>query len=168
MTIGKSPIWHGEARLDWIREHSHGTLSHHCGIELTELGSDYVRGTMPVQKTVTQPMGLLHGGASVVLAETLGSTGASLVIDRERFMCVGQEINANHLQAAYAGDVITGTARPVHIGSRSQVWGIELRDQRGRLTCISRLTIAVIPRRDRPRASGDEAAPGTSQGVVAP
>ncbi len=167
MTPDAAPIWHGDARLEPVREYSRGTLSHHCGIELTELGRDYIRGTMPVQKTLTQPMGLLHGGASMVLAETLGSIGASLVIDREKFMCVGQEINANHLLAAYPGDVITGTARPIHIGSRSQVWGIELRDQRGRLTCISRLTMAVIARRDRPPASGDAAASGPAQGAAA-
>jgi 1,4-dihydroxy-2-naphthoyl-CoA hydrolase len=132
---------------------SAGNMQQYCGIVFTELGTDFLRGTMPVTKSLTQPFGLLHGGASVVLAETLGSTGAYCAIDRDRFIAVGQEINANHLQACYAGDTLTGAARPIHVGVRSQVWGIEVHDQRGRLTCISRLTMAVIPRRQGQGAS---------------
>ena len=90
-----------------------------------------------------QPFGLLHGGASVSLAETLGSMAANFCIDTAKFYCVGQEINANHLRSARSGQV-TGTARPIHLGSRSQVWDIRIEDEAGRLTCISRLTMSVI------------------------
>jgi 1,4-dihydroxy-2-naphthoyl-CoA hydrolase len=105
-----------------------------------------------VDERTRQPYGLLHGGASVALAETLGSTGANLCVDSERFLCVGQEINANHLRSAKSGRVI-GTARPVHIGGRSQVWGIEIVNEAGALVCISRLTMAVIERRRPPGAT---------------
>ena len=114
------------------------------GIVFTEIGEDFIRGTMPVDDRTRQPLGLLHGGASVALAETLGSTGANLCVDDSR-LCLGQEINANHVRSARTGTV-TGTARPLHIGGRSQVWGIEIVDESGALVCISRLTMAVIPR----------------------
>lgn len=147
MSIAAKPIWHGSPTIADVTTPSVGTLADHCGIVITEIGVDYIRGTMPVTRSLTQPMGLLHGGASVVLAETLGSIGATFAVDRAQFFCVGQEINANHLQSAHPGDLITGTARPVHLGGRSQVWSIEMRDQRNRLICISRITIAVVARR---------------------
>ena len=137
-------IWHGNPTLDLVREAQRTALAAHLGIEISELGDDYLCGTMPVTANHTQPYGILHGGASVVLAETLGSTAATLAVDRSRFICVGQEINANHLRAVPAGSVVSGTARPIHVGARSHVWGIEIRDERGRLVCISRLTIAVL------------------------
>jgi len=98
---------------------------------------------MPVDARTWQPYGLLHGGASVTLAETLGSVGANCVVDDSRFFCVGQEINANHLRGVRSGRV-TGTARPIHVGGRSQVWEIRIEDDKGRLACISRLTLAVV------------------------
>jgi 1,4-dihydroxy-2-naphthoyl-CoA hydrolase len=98
---------------------------------------------MPVDDRTRQPMGLLHGGASVVLAESIGSVGANLCVDRSKFVCVGQEINANHVRSARSGRV-SGTARPAHLGGRTQVWAIEIVDEAKELLCISRLTIAVL------------------------
>jgi 1,4-dihydroxy-2-naphthoyl-CoA hydrolase len=98
---------------------------------------------MPVEPHTRQPMGYLHGGASLALAETVGSVAANLVVDRARQRCLGQEINANHLRPVSDG-LVTATARPFHIGSRSQVWSIEIRDPEERLACISRLTMAVV------------------------
>jgi 1,4-dihydroxy-2-naphthoyl-CoA hydrolase len=120
-----------------------GLLADHLGIEFIEVGDDFLRGTMPVEPRTHQPMGYLHGGASVVLAETLGSVAANYVVDTGKYRCLGQEINANHLRPVTDGKV-TGTARPIHLGSRSQVWGIEIRDPKERLVCISRLTVAII------------------------
>jgi 1,4-dihydroxy-2-naphthoyl-CoA hydrolase len=116
------------------------------GIRFTEVGPDFLRATMPVNERTHQPFGLLHGGASVTLAETIGSVGSMLCVDTERFMCVGQEINANHLRAMSSGTV-TATARPFHLGSRSHVWHIEIRDENARLVCVSRLTMAIVERR---------------------
>jgi 1,4-dihydroxy-2-naphthoyl-CoA hydrolase len=124
-------------------------LSAHLGIVFTEWGDDFLRGTMPVGPSTHQPMGLLHGGASVVLAETLGSVAANYVLDSARQRCLGQEINANHLRPVSDGIVI-GTARPFHLGARSQVWSIEIRDPRERLVCVSRLTVAVVEWRSGP------------------
>ena len=128
-----------------------GTAPRSLGVVLTEQGDDFLRGTMPVEQHTRQPMGYLHGGASLVLAETLGSVAANFVVDRAKFRCLGQEINANHLRPVSEGIVI-GTARPFHLGARSQVWGIEIRDPKERLVCISRLTIAVVDW--RPRGEG--------------
>ncbi len=117
------------------------------GIEFTEVGADYVRGTMPVDARTHQPFGLLHGGASVLLAETLGSTAGGLCVDEGQGV-VGIEINANHLVGVREGKV-TGTARPLHVGRSTQVWEIRIEDDQGRLACISRLTLAVVSRRAR-------------------
>lgn len=117
----------------------------HLGIRLIEVGPDYLRATMPVDSRTKQVTGILHGGASVALAETVGSLAANLCVDPASRLCVGQEINANHLRPVASGTV-TATARPIHIGSRSQVWSIEIRDERERLVCISRLTMAVLER----------------------
>jgi uncharacterized protein (TIGR00369 family) len=124
---------------------SSDTMIAHLGIRFTEVGDDFVRATMPVDGRTRQPYGLLHGGASVALAETLGSMGAAMCVDSAEFQVVGQEINANHLRAARSG-LVTGTARPIHIGGRSQVWSIEITDAAGKLVCISRITMAVIKR----------------------
>jgi 1,4-dihydroxy-2-naphthoyl-CoA hydrolase len=136
-------IWFGNPTIDEVRNASLGLMSSHLGIEYTEFGDDYLRGTMPVESRTRQPMGYLHGGASLAFAETLGSVAANYVVDPARFRCLGQEINANHLRPVTDGLVI-GTARAMHLGSRSHVWGIEIRDPRERLVCISRLTIAVV------------------------
>jgi 1,4-dihydroxy-2-naphthoyl-CoA hydrolase len=124
---------------------SAGTMMEHLGIEYTGMGPDFLEARMPVDARTRQPYGLLHGGASMVLAETLGSYGAALTVDPSRMQVVGQEVNANHLRAVRDGHV-TGTARPVHLGGRSQVWSIEIRDDRGRLVCVSRLTLVVLDR----------------------
>jgi 1,4-dihydroxy-2-naphthoyl-CoA hydrolase len=123
---------------------SKGTAMEPLGIVFTEIGPDFVRGTMPVDERTRQPYGLLHGGASVLLAETLGSSAGNLCVGSDE-VCVGIEINANHLRAARDG-IVTGTARPIHVGARTQVWDIRIEDERGRLVCISRLTLAVVAR----------------------
>ena len=137
-------IWRKLQTLEALNTLGAGTMARPLGIVFTELGEDFIRGTMPVDDRTRQPLGLLHGGASVALAETLGSTGANLCVD-DSHLCLGQEINANHVRSARTGTV-TGTARPLHIGGRSQVWGIDIVDETGALVCISRLTMAVIPR----------------------
>ena len=123
---------------------SEGTAMRPLGIEFTEIGPDYLRATMPVDERTRQPYGLLHGGASVLLAETLGSTAGGMCVDEGEGV-VGIEINANHLRGVREGEV-TGTARPLHVGRSTQVWEIRIEDPRGRLACISRLTLAVIAR----------------------
>jgi 1,4-dihydroxy-2-naphthoyl-CoA hydrolase len=119
------------------------TLGEHLGMQFTEVGENYLKATMPVDHRTHQPYGLLHGGASVALAETLGSVGAALTLDPDQFICVGMEINANHLRSVRSGTV-TGTATPLHRGSSSQVWEIKIHDDHGKLVCISRLTVAVL------------------------
>jgi len=114
------------------------------GIRITEIGDDYVRGTLPVDARTHQPYGLLHGGASVALAETLGSFAAMLTLDPSVEAAVGLDINANHVRGVKSGTV-TGTARALHLGRSTQVWEIRIEDERGKLVCISRLTMAVIP-----------------------
>jgi uncharacterized protein (TIGR00369 family) len=128
-----------------LNAHSRGTLSESLGIEFTEAGADYLRGRMPVDARTKQPYGLLHGGASVALAETLGSAAGNLCLDGDRSVAVGLEISANHLRPATQGWV-TGTARPIHIGRSTQVWDIRIEDDAGHMTCISRLTLAVVPK----------------------
>ena len=123
---------------------SKNTAMEPLGIRFTELGPDYLRGTMPVDKRTHQPYGLLHGGASVLLAETLGSSAGGLCAPEGKGV-VGIEINANHLRGVREG-VVTGTARPLHVGGSTQVWEIRIEDEAGRLVCISRLTLAVVSR----------------------
>jgi 1,4-dihydroxy-2-naphthoyl-CoA hydrolase len=146
MTETMSRIWRPDVTLDQLREHSHDTLMTHLGIELVEMGDNFLSATMMVDGRTCQPMRLLHGGASVVLAETLGSLGANSVVDSQRYACVGQEINANHLRPVPVGRKVTGTTRPFHIGARTHVWGIEIFDDRKQLVCVSRITMAVINR----------------------
>lgn len=136
-------IWHHPYTLEELDRQSKGCMVELLDIRFTEVGPDYLRASMPVDARTWQPYGLLHGGASVVLAETLGSTAAQCCVDNARFYCVGQEINANHLRGVRSGRV-TGTARPIHIGARSHVWEIRVEDDKGRLACISRLTMAVV------------------------
>lgn len=139
-------IWHPHATLEAMKRSCDRTLAEHLGIQLIELGDDFVSGTMPVNERTAQPSRILHGGASVALAETLASVAAMAVVDTERFVCVGQEINANHVRRAEEGTVVLGIARPFHIGVRSQVWGVDICDSRQRRVCIARMTIAVMPR----------------------
>jgi 1,4-dihydroxy-2-naphthoyl-CoA hydrolase len=137
-------IWHQPYTVEDIR-FKVDCLPNHLGIEFTEIGPDYLRARMPVDDRTRQPFGILHGGASVALAETLGSIAAALVIDRSKQRCVGQEINANHVRAVSEGYVI-GTARPAHIGRRSHVWEIRITDEQERLVCISRITMYILDR----------------------
>jgi 1,4-dihydroxy-2-naphthoyl-CoA hydrolase len=122
-----------------------GNMAEFLGIEITEVGDDYLKATMPVDHRTRQPYGLLHGGASVVLAETLGSVGAAFVVDRSKYDCVGLEINANHIRGVREG-IVTGVARPIHIGKTTQVWDIRIHDSRDKIICISRITVAVLKR----------------------
>jgi 1,4-dihydroxy-2-naphthoyl-CoA hydrolase len=122
------------------------TLDAHLGIELIEIGPDFLKARMPVDDRTKQPYGLLHGGASLVLAETLGSFGAAMVIDLDEYLCVGQEINANHLRSVRSG-FVTGISRPIHIGSSSQVWDIKIYDDSERIICVSRITVAVMKKK---------------------
>ena len=138
-------IWKSLRTVEELNSLHEGSLVQHLGIAFTEVGDDFVRATMPVDPRTRQPYGLLHGGASVALAETVGSMGAGMCIDVDEFQCVGQEINANHVRAGRAG-LVTGTARPVHLGGRSHVWSIDIVNDDGKLLCTSRLTVAIIKR----------------------
>ncbi len=136
-------IWRSPQTLDALNSATEKTLVRHLGIVFTEIGDDFICGTMPVDERTWQPTGLLHGGASVALAETLGSMGGNMCIDRSEQLCVGQEINANHVRPARHGHV-TGTARPVHLGGRTQVWTIDIVNDAKDLVCVSRLTLALV------------------------
>jgi 1,4-dihydroxy-2-naphthoyl-CoA hydrolase len=138
-------IWHGEPRLEELNARRAGTLLEPLDIRFTEIGADFLRASMPVDRRTKQPDDRLHGGASVALAETLGSTAATLCVDPGRRQVVGLDINANHVRGAHGG-MVTGTARPVHIGGRTQVWSIEIIDDAAHLICLSRLTVMVIER----------------------
>lgn len=131
--------------LATLNGHAGATLASHLGIEFTELGADFLRGRMPVDERTRQPFGLLHGGASVALAETLGSLAGNLCLDQNRSVAVGLEISANHLRQVTRGHVV-GTARPIHLGRSTQVWDIRIEDDEGRMVCVSRLTLAVVPK----------------------
>ncbi|NGN97257.1 hotdog fold thioesterase [Grimontia sp. S25] len=137
MSIWKKPI-----SLEGLNATSKNTLVEHLGIVYTEFSDDSLTGTMPVDSRTHQPLGMLHGGASVVLAETLGSLAANMAVEENKY-CVGLDINANHIRAMRSGQV-TGTAKAIHMGATTQVWQIEITDERGRLVCTSRLTMAVL------------------------
>lgn len=135
-------IWKTEKSADELQTFARNTLIDHLGIKITEIGPDYISASMPVDCRTHQPMGLLHGGASVVLAETLGSVAAQLAAEPGQ-KCVGLEINANHLAGIRTGYVY-GTASPVHIGRSTQVWDIRIVDEKENAICVSRLTVAVL------------------------
>ena len=135
-------LWKKPTTLALITASSANTAVSHLGIEFTEVGDDFLRARVPVDERTRQPFGLLHGGVSVVLAETLGSVGAYHA-SPEGWMAVGLDINANHLRSARSGWV-TGTARPVHVGKTTQVWQIDMVNDAGELTCVSRITMAML------------------------
>jgi len=140
-----SSIWHNRPKLEMINgEMNSGTVVEHLGIKITEVGDDYLTGTMPADARTFQPYGVVHGGANVVLAETLGSIAGAHVIDFKTTKCLGQEVSASHLRPVSRG-LVTGTARPIHLGRRSHIWEIRLEDDRGKLTCLSKLTLAILP-----------------------
>ena len=135
-------IWQKPISIEFLTQNANDTAISHLGIEFIEIGDDFLRGRVPVDKRTVQPFGLLHGGVSVVLAETLGSVGA-MYASPEGHRAVGLDINANHLRAATTGWV-TGTARPIHRGRTTQVWQIEMADDAGNAVCISRITMAML------------------------
>ncbi|QKX17238.1 hotdog fold thioesterase [Microbulbifer sp. YPW1] len=138
-------VWHtANPTLDEVNRSMGDCMPKYLGMHITEIGDDYLVGTMPVEDRTRQPFGILHGGASVALAETLGSMAANMVVDNSKFYCVGQEVNANHLRPVPDG-AVTGKATAVHLGRTSQVWEIRIHDQNGKLNCISRITMAVVP-----------------------
>jgi 1,4-dihydroxy-2-naphthoyl-CoA hydrolase len=142
------PIWFDkELSPEKINLLGKNTMSEHIGIECTEVGDNFLKAKMPVDHRTIQPYGLLHGGASCVLAETIGSIASAMVIDHSKFLCVGLEINANHVRGVKDGFVI-GVASPLHIGSTTHVWDIKIYDEREKLVCVSRLTVIIIPRKD--------------------
>jgi 1,4-dihydroxy-2-naphthoyl-CoA hydrolase len=149
-------IWFRPYTLEELQGRHAGSMANNLDIRFTEIGPDYLRGTMPVDSRTLQPFGLLHGGASATLAETLGSVASNCCVDSPRFYCVGQEINANHIRSTRNGRV-TGTARPIHIGVRSHVWDIRIEDEQGRLTCVSRLTMAVLENKTAVPGTGPQA-----------
>jgi 1,4-dihydroxy-2-naphthoyl-CoA hydrolase len=130
--------------LEELNKMARNTILEVLDIKVTGMGEDYIEATMPVDARTHQVYGILHGGASAVLAETLGSIGAMLVIDPANFYCVGLEITANHIKAVKSG-IVKGIAKPIHTGRSTQVWQIEIKTEAGELVCISRLTLAVVP-----------------------
>ena len=135
-------IWKQKFTIKDFNDFSKNSIVGYLGIVFTEKGNDFLKGTMPVDKKTIQPHGILHGGASVVLAETLGSAASSMAVDDQHYT-VGMEVNANHIKSVTKG-IVTGTAKPVHIGNTTQVWDIIIKNDKGQLTCISRLTMAVL------------------------
>jgi|GraSoiStandDraft_4_1057263.scaffolds.fasta_scaffold00174_3 1,4-dihydroxy-2-naphthoyl-CoA hydrolase len=141
-------IWFNkELSLDDIKPLGKGTMGEYIGIEWMELGENFIRARMPVDHRTKQPYGLLHGGASCVLSETIGSVASAMVVDHSKYICVGMEINANHVRSAREG-FVTGIATPLHLGSNTHVWDVRIYDELEKLVCVSRLTVAVIPRKE--------------------
>ena len=132
--------------LHELNNFSQNTLVSHIGIEFIEIGENFLRARMPVDSRTIQPMGLLHGGASVVLAETLGSVAANLIVQDQNKACVGLEINANHIRSVKKGWVV-GTVSPMHIGKSTHVWTIEINNEAQQLVCISRLTVSILDKK---------------------
>lgn len=135
-------IWKQKLSTEQIHQITENTLVRHLGIEIVEIGEDYLKATMPVDHRTHQPMGILHGGASVALAETIGSLGAQMCAE-EGFFVVGLEINANHIRSVRSGRV-TGVATPIHVGRSTQVWHIRIADEQDKTVCVSRLTMSVL------------------------
>ena len=140
-------IWNAnDITTEIVNNISVNTMAAFLEIKFTEIGPDFLRATMPVSAKTHQPYGLLHGGASAVLAETVGSVASSLVIDSTRQICVGIEINCNHLRAKKDG-LVTATSEPLHIGATTHVWDIKIRDEKEKLICVSRLTVAILKKK---------------------
>lgn len=142
-------IWKTPSTPEILNQMGKQTMSEHIGIVITEVGDDFLEGTMPVDARTVQPYRVLHGGASLVLAETLGSIASSMCINLETQQCFGMEINANHLRPALEGSVVRGVATAIHIGKKSHVWDIKIYNSREQLLCISRLTVAVVEQQAR-------------------
>lgn len=138
-------IWHQLPNLDTINSLNKNTLGQNLGIEFTEVGNDYLAATMPVDDRTKQPFGLLHGGANVVLAETLGSVASLMVVNQELFIGVGVEINANHIKAVLSGKV-KGICKPLNVSGKNHVWDIKIYNEANELTCVSRFTCTIVPK----------------------
>lgn len=143
----KTPIWFHQPTPDDMNKRGQQTLAEYMQIHFTEVGDDYIKATMPVSVNHVQPLGILNGGASCVLAETVGSTAANYCVNQEKAYCVGLDINANHLRPGTKGSIIEALAKPIHIGANTQVWHIEMSNQAtGKMICVSRLTMMVVKR----------------------
>jgi 1,4-dihydroxy-2-naphthoyl-CoA hydrolase len=140
-------IWLTNIDLNAVNKRGEQTMSEHLGIEFTEVGEDYLSARMPVDHRTKQPLGIMHGGASCVLGETVGSTAAQFCVDMNKFYCVGLDINTNHIRAMREGYVYA-TAKAFHLGKSTQVWGIEIKDDEGKLVSVTRLTMAVLQKKD--------------------
>lgn len=138
-------IWFREITPELLNERGANTLSDFMGIRFTEIGVDTMTATMPANERTKQPIGIIHGGANVVLAETVASTAANAVVDLDICYCVGLEINANHIRSIKEG-IVTAVTRPIHIGRTTQVWHIDIFNESGKITCVSRMTASVVPR----------------------
>ncbi len=149
-TKGKKRIWYHEVSLEDLRGLVPGNMLDHVGIVFTDIGDDYLCGLMPVDHRTLQPYGILHGGASVVLAETLASVAANLRVDPASSTCVGLDLSSNHLRQVTEG-IVTGTARPIHLGRRTQVWDVAITNEMGQLVNTTRITLLVL---DRPQHDG--------------
>jgi 1,4-dihydroxy-2-naphthoyl-CoA hydrolase len=142
------PIWFDKKlALEKLKSFDPDTMNEYIGIEWTEIGEDFIKAKMPVDHRTKQAYGLMHGGASCVLAETIGSVASAMVIDHSRFYCVGIEINANHIRSAREG-YVTGIATPIHLGNTTHVWDIKIFDDKNKMICVSRLTMAIIERKN--------------------
>ncbi len=137
-------IWFNkDIKLNDLRSLAPGTMANHLGMEWMEIGPDFLKMKMPVDERTKQPYGLLHGGASCALAETVGSIGSHLIIDPVKYICVGLEINANHISSVRSGFVIA-TATPLHTGGTTHVWDIKIHNEENKLICVCRLTVAIL------------------------
>ncbi len=141
----KKDIWFKKPSIEELNAMHENTMQRFCGIVFTEIGADYIKASMPVNERTKQPHGLLHGGANVVLAESIGSIASVLCIDLNEYLCVGLEINANHIRAVRSG-MVHAITTPIHIGRSTQIWEIKIYDDDGKLTCISRITNAILKR----------------------
>jgi len=137
-------IWKTKPRLGILNDSSKDTIVEHLDIKFSEIGDDYLEATMPVNNKTVQPFRLLHGGASVVLAETLGSVASNIIAATSNQQVVGLEVNANHLKSVKEGQIVTGRVTPVRIGQRIHVWQIEIKNELEDLICSSRLTVVVL------------------------
>lgn len=138
-------IWSRDYSVEELNGRPKGHIGELIGIEFTEITEDSISARMPVNEKTHQPYGILHGGASVVLAESLGSVASNMIIDSDKYIGVGLEVNANHLRPVKSG-FVTGICKPIHIGGKTHVWDIRLYDDRGKMNCVSRLTVAIIPK----------------------
>lgn len=138
-------MWFKEFTIEQINDRPKNHIGALLDIKFTTYGADFIEGTMPVDQRTHQPAGILHGGASVVLAESLGSTASYLCIDPEKFIAVGLEVNANHLRPVKTG-LVTGICKALHIGAKTHIWEIKIYTNKGKMSCVSRLTVAILPK----------------------